>query len=125
MTTPNPDPTKGAYLACYAFDMHWSAFPTDLKELCRPTVTQTPSTSPTAPLVSVNNAEQEMGIVVEALVSEAKVALAEEAAQLKYMGASANTIPEFSEVDEDTISEISEVDEDIVVIKRGSKNPSQ
>ena len=57
-------------------------------------------------------------IVVEALVSEAEVVLAEEAAQLKYMGASANTISEFSEVDEDTISEISEVDEDIVVIKR-------
>ena len=57
-------------------------------------------------------------IVVEALVSEAEVVLAEEAAQLKYMGASANTISEFSEVDEDTISEISEVDEDIVLIKR-------
>ena len=32
VTTPNPDPTKGAFLACYALDMPWSAFPTDLKE---------------------------------------------------------------------------------------------
>ena len=30
--TPNPDPDKGTFLGYYALDMHWLAFPKDLKE---------------------------------------------------------------------------------------------